>query len=521
MNLLGRSIIGNERGRDGAQFRAVNPATGESLEPAFVSASARDIERAAALAADAFAKNLHRSGKDRGALLRQIAANLESAGEALVERANLETALPLARLQGELARTTGQLRMFAALVEEGSWVDARIDRADPDRKPAPKPDLRSMLRPSGPVAVFGASNFPLAFSTAGGDTASALAAGCPVIVKAHPAHPGTSEIAGLAIVNAVRETGFAEGTFSLLFDGGIDVGVALVSHPAVKAVGFTGSRRGGMALMEIAAKRPEPIPVFAEMGSVNPVFVLPRAMASRAASIAAGLHASVTLGVGQFCTNPGLVIIEKSEASREFIGELEAKMSGTAAGTMLTAGISRTYRSSVEKLGGVAGVERRVSIEALGDHGAGAALFVTDAPTFLGRPELMEEVFGPSTVVVQGSSDRLLDIARSLEGQLTVTLQVEGDDLAKHRELIDVLESKAGRLIVNGFPTGVEVAPAMVHGGPFPATSDGRSTSVGTRAIERFVRPVCYQGFPDEALPEELREANPLGIRRLVDGVPR
>lgn len=513
-----KSLVGFEPGGRGPLFRAVNPLTGEQLDPQFSSATLDDVDRAARLAGAAFVREKNRDGKDRGALLRRIAANLEAHGDAITSRAHLETALPIARLQGELARTTGQLRMFAALIEEGSWVDARIDRADPERKPAPRPDIRSMLRPIGPVAVFGASNFPLAFSTAGGDTASALAAGCPVVVKAHPAHPGTAQIAGMAISDAVRGLGFAEGMFSLLFDSGIDIGVALVRHPAIKAVGFTGSRRGGIALIEIAARRPEPIPVYAEMGSINPVFVLPRAMASRGAAIAAGLHASVTLGVGQFCTNPGLVLTEAGGAAREFVRELESKMLATSAGTMLTSSICRAYRGGVAKFAGIRGVEQRVGVAAGGEHAAGASLFVTDADTFLRNPGLMEEVFGPSTLVVEGSSKHLLDVARALEGQLTVTLHADDDDLVSHRELISLLETKAGRVVVNAFPTGVEVAPAMVHGGPFPATSDGRSTSVGTRAIERFTRPVCYQGFPDALLPDELKESNPLRIRRLVDG---
>jgi alpha-ketoglutaric semialdehyde dehydrogenase len=459
-----------------------------------------DLDTAAKRAAAAAGVLRKTSGKERGAWLRQIAANLESNGAAIVQRANAETALPLPRLEGELARTCNQLRMFAALIEEGSWVDARIDHG--------KVDIRSMLRPLGPVAVFGASNFPLAFSVAGGDTASALAAGCPVIVKAHPAHPGTSELAAKAIEGAVPE-----GVFAIVF--GYEIGVSLVQHPAIRAVGFTGSRRGGKALMDAAALRPDPIPFYAEMGSVNPVFILPGAMRERAGEIAAGLQASVTLGVGQFCTNPGLVI---AQSASPFVDELRQKMSACAPAKMLTDGIAEAYRSGVARMAAAEGVERMVSID---DEG-GVALFVTRAGTFLGNPMLAEEVFGPSTLVVECQGhEQLLDVARSLEGQLTVTLHATERDLEEHRDLLDIVETKAGRLIINGFPTGVEVTHAMVHGGPWPATSDGRSTSVGTRAIARFVRPVCYQNFPDSALPDELKESNPLGILRLVDGTSK
>ncbi len=512
MTILGTSMIGFARGASEETFRAVNPATGRDLDPSFSSATSADVDRTASLAAAAFVESSKLAGTRRGELLRRIAGNLEAGSEALIERAHLETALPVGRLQGELMRTTGQLRMFAALVEDGSWVSARIDHGDAERKP-PKPDLRSMLRPIGPVAVFGASNFPLAFSVAGGDTASALAAGCPVIVKAHPAHPGTSELAGVAIVDAVRELGLHEGTFSLLFDRGFEIGAALVKHSSIKAVGFTGSRRGGLALVNIAAQRPRPIPVYAEMGSVNPVFILPEALRTRGAEIAAGLHASVTLGVGQFCTNPGLVVIERGTAAGAFIDDLEERIATTAVGTMLTAGICSAYRAGLGKLASFSRTRQATDADA---HSAGAALFVTGAESLLANYELMEEVFGPSTIVVESTPGQLMEVARALEGQLTITVHAADGELSSHRELLDVLETKAGRLIVNGFPTGVEVSPAMVHGGPFPATSDGRSTSVGTRAIERFARPVCYQSFPDALLPDELKEANPLGIRRMV-----
>lgn len=498
------------------KFQATDPSTGDTIPPEFTSATAADIERAVSLAGAAFPSYARVAGKEKGAFLRRIAANLESVAGEITGRAHVETALPPARLQSELGRTCGQLRLFAALVEEGSWVDARIDRGDAARKPLPKPDLRSMQRPLGPVAVFGASNFPLAFSVAGGDTASALAAGCPVVVKAHPAHPGTSELAGLAVRQAVHDSGLHEGVFSLLFDAQYEVGLRLVGHPAIRAVAFTGSRRGGHALMEAAARRHEPIPVYAEMGSINPVFVLPGALRERRESVAAGLHASVTLGVGQFCTNPGVIVAERSPAAEELARDLAERMRATAAGTMLTAGICDAYSAGVERLARTRGVEARAGADSRG-RTAAAALFVTDAATFVAEESLRDEVFGPATLLVACEDGaQLLDVARALEGQLSVTVHGTGEDLLAHRELIDLLVTKAGRIVFNGFPTGLEVGPATVHGGPYPATSDGRSTSVGTRAIERFVRPVCYQDCPDELLPPELRDANPAGIRRTI-----
>ncbi|HKB79697.1 MAG TPA: aldehyde dehydrogenase (NADP(+)) [Thermoanaerobaculia bacterium] len=449
------------------------------------------VDSIARAAANAFATWSRVSGKRKGELLRAIAARLEADGEEIVRTANEETSLGVPRLQGELSRTCNQLRMFAALVEEGSWVDARIDHA--------KVDIRSMRRPIGPVAVFGASNFPLAFSVPGGDTASVLAAGCTVIVKAHPAHPRTSARTGKAIAEAVPK-----GVFGLV--EGFDAGIELVRHPQIRAVAFTGSRRGGRALMDAVAARPEPIPLFAEMGSINPVFILPRALQTRGAEIAAGLHASVTLGVGQFCTNPGLIVADKAP---EFVEELAKKMAATPCAPMLTPSIADAYRSGIERLATLASRRALVS--------GGAALFTADARTFLEHETLMEEVFGPSTVVVEcDSQERMLEVARALEGQLTATIHAdEGDDCA---ELLRVLERKVGRVVFNGYPTGVEVVPSMVHGGPYPATSDGRSTSVGTRAIERFTRLVAWQNTPDTLLPDELKESNPLGIRRMVDG---
>jgi 2,5-dioxopentanoate dehydrogenase len=519
MKLKGLSILGDNRAEPaGTSMAAVNPATGAPLETEFFSASSDDVEKAAQLASSAFREYSRWSAQRRADLLRRIAELLEQNAAPIVERANLETALPPARLEGELTRTCFQARFYGEAAATGLCAGARIDHADPDRKPQPKPDLRSMLRPLGPVAVFGASNFPLAYSVAGGDTASALAAGCPVIVKAHPAHPGTSEIVGMLVQQAVRESGAPEGLFSMLFDAGYDVGAALVKHPLVKAVGFTGSRRGGRALMDLAAARPEPIPVFAEMSSINPVFILGGALAQKSEEIATGLHGSVSLGVGQFCTNPGLVFVETGGTSAKFLGKLGTLIESTPPGTMLTSGIREAYHKGVAAFSKADGVKRLAVAESIGGK-AGAVVFSANVETFLGNRSLMDEVFGPSTLVIECSSRaQMLEAAQRMEGQLTATIHALPEELAANRDLIEILSEKAGRVIFGGYPTGVEVAHAMTHGGPYPATSDGRSTSVGTRALERFLRPVSYQNFPDAALPMELQEANPLGIMRLVDG---
>ena len=520
MNLEGTSIIGWRRGEAASgNLVAINPTNGEKLGPVFHPATGTEVDRAARLAAEAFAVYRTWSGKRRGELLRAMADKLAAGAAAIVERAGLETGLTPERLQGELMRTCGQLRLAAGLIEEGSWVDARIDHGDPARQPLPKPDVRSCLIPLGPVAVFSASNFPLAYSVAGGDTASALAAGCPVIVKAHEAHPGTSEIVGLLVQEAARDCGAPEGVFSMIQGLGKDVGVALVKHPAVQAVGFTGSRGAGRALMDVAAARSEPIPVYAEMGSVNPIFLPDGALEARGEQIAAVLHRSVTLGVGQFCTCPGLVFLEAGSAAERFRATLAALMGATAPGTMLTAGIRANYERGVEGFAAVEGVRMLARAGGGGEEQAGAALLATDARTFLRQPELLAEVFGPATLLVEcASGEEMLAAARHLDGQLTATVHGTEGELQAHAELLAVLETKVGRLVCNAFPTGVEVGPAMNHGGPYPASGDGRTTSVGTRAVLRFARPVCYQDFPDALLPAALQEANPLGLWRLVDG---
>lgn len=513
-------MIGFERGSTGGEvFTAFNPETGRAIEPDFHSASMDELDRAASLADAARIPFGNLPGAERAVFLRRIADNIEALGDILINRASLETALPNQRFVGERARTCGQLRMFADLLEEGSWVDARVDHAIPDREPVPKPDVRSMLRPLGPVAVFCASNFPLAYSVAGGDTASALAAGCPVIVIAHTAHPGTAELVGSALVDAARSTGMPEGVFSLLFAKGYEIGQALVKHKLTKAVGFTGSRRGGRALMDIAAARLEPIPVYTEMSSVNPTFFLPGAIEQRGESLLTALHGSVTGGAGQFCTKPGLVFLPDSEASLQFISKFESEICDTPSFPLLTSGIQASYNA--------AGAKRETEVEDffvnaepdLPGFSVNPSVFETTAIDFLATPDLNEEIFGPTTLLIRSQSkDDLLEIARSLEGQLTASVHGTAEDLAEYAELIDILETKVGRLIFNGFSTGVEVCPSMVHGGPYPATSDSRSTAVGTRAITRFARLVCFQNFPDSALPDELKESNPLDLWRMVDG---
>jgi NADP-dependent aldehyde dehydrogenase len=514
-------IEGAPQTGDGVRFHAIDPSTGAAIEPEFVSASLDEVGRAAEAAAAAAPVFASISARERAEFLRAIAEELTADAGAIVARAQQETGLPRPRLDGELARTTGQLRLFADVVEEGSWVDARIDEAMPDRKPLPRPDVRSMLRPVGPVAVFGASNFPLAFSVAGGDTASALAAGNPVIVKAHPAHPGTSELAGRAIVRAMERSKLPRGVFALLFDSGVDVGVALVQHPLIQAVAFTGSASGGQALMKLAAARPQPIPCYAEMGSTNPLFVLPGALRERGTELAKGLQTSFTLGSGQFCTKPGLVFVPEQDAD-EFLDALRSGVAALGAHGMLTPSIAERYNSAITQRRGAGQAEWVAGFEgeAAGDGAAGgAAVFSVPLAEFAANHELEKEIFGPTTLLIHyGETSELVDVARRLHGHLTATIHGTEDDLREAAELVRVLETKVGRLLFNGYPTGVEVCHAMVHGGPFPATSDSRTTSVGTRAITRFARPVCYQDFPDAALPAELQRKNPWGIQRMVNG---
>ena len=519
--LTGQLFIGSTRIDTPQTFAAVDPSSAETLKPGFSCARPEDIERACALAWAAFDGFRETALDARAHFLELIGDEIMAVGDELLIRAGAETGLPRARLEGERGRTVGQLKLFAEVVRAGDWIGARIDPAMPDRKPLPRPMLGQRKIALGPVVVFGASNFPLAFSVAGGDTAAALAAGCPVIVKGHSAHPGTSELVAGAVIKAATAAVMPEGVFSLL-NGARATGSALVADPRVKAVGFTGSRAGGLALMEIAARRPEPIPIYAEMSSINPVVLLPAALKARTDEIAKGFIASLTMGAGQFCTNPGLVIALRGPALDAFIKIAGAALADCASQVMLTAGIGKAYREGVARLE----AHPKVEVVARGKAPDGAsnaqgrgALFVVDAADFLADQSLSEEMFGAASVIVRCRDEgELAQVLESLEGQLTASLHIEDADTAIAKRLLPVLERRAGRILANGWPTGVEVCHAMVHGGPFPATSDARATSVGTLSIERFLRPVCYQNVPDEMLPPALKSENPQKLRRLVDG---
>ncbi|KQT87465.1 aldehyde dehydrogenase (NADP(+)) [Aurantimonas sp. Leaf443] len=518
MTIAGENLIGGtgRRGSNGA-LRGLAAATGEALEPAFGGATASDLEEACALADAAFDTYRETSLEARATFLEAIAENILAIGPELVERCMAESGLPKGRVEGERGRTVGQLRLFAAVVREGRFLDVRIDKALPERTPMPRVDLRLRNIAVGPVAVFGASNFPLAFSVAGGDTASALAAGCPVVVKAHSAHPGTSELVGRAVQKAVADCGLPAGTFALLFDTGRAIGQGLVADPRIKAVGFTGSRGGGTALMQIAANRPEPIPVYAEMSSINPVVILKNALAARGAQIGTEFVAALTLGAGQFCTNPGLVLTLGGEGYEAFASAAGAAVEAAARQTMLTNGIARTYREGVARTG-AHGEVRTLAGGTPGEGGEGAALFETTDEAFLAHPELQEEVFGASSLIVRCKDEASLRaVIAQMEGQLTIAVHLDAGDEPEAKALLPLLEKKAGRIVANGFGTGVEVAHAMVHGGPFPATSDGRTTSVGSLAIARFLRPVSYQSLADALLPEALRDANPWNVPQRID----
>lgn len=506
---------------EGTTFQAIDPSTGNYLNGSFSTATLADADRAMASASEAFKIYKHIPKDCKAAFLREIANEIVLLGDVLIERASIESGLPLVRLQGELGRTAGQLKLFADLVEEGSWVNAVIDAAIPDRQPIPRADIRRMLVPIGPVVVFGASNFPLAFSVAGGDTASALAAGCPVVVKAHPAHPGTSKLVADAIHKAIERTGMPEGVFSILFDDGHEIGAYLVTHSAAKAVTFTGSFNGGMALNQLALRRKEPIPVFAEMGSINPVILFPEVLKHKAEAIAQQVAASLTLGAGQFCTNPGLLIALRSEELGRFISALSESISKAPSATMLTPGICTNYLKLSEKAlaySKVSLIAESNSINPDLTNQSVARVASVNAADFLAAPELQEEVFGPfSLLVIADSLKELNDVIDVLAGQLTITLMSWEREIQAYPELLAKLSDKAGRLILNGMPTGVEVCAAMQHGGPFPATNDSRFTSVGSNAIYRFARPVAWQDWDNAMLPDELKAENPLGIFRIMD----
>ncbi|WP_407572303.1 aldehyde dehydrogenase (NADP(+)) [Deinococcus altitudinis] len=496
-------------------LRAVNPLSGEPFGPAFALTTPAELEALVLAAAKVAPEYADTSGEQRGAFLRRAATEIEALATEIVAAAMLETGLSEVRLRGEVGRTANQLRLFAGIAEEGSWVDARLDRPDAARKPAPKPDLRSLLVPLGVVAVFGASNFPLAFSVAGGDTASALAAGCPVVVKAHPAHPSTSALVAEAVQTAARECGLPVGVFSLVYDDGFENGLTLTKHPAVRAVGFTGSRSGGLALIKAAQERAVPIPVYAEMSSVNPVVFTEAALAR---TDAAQLAASISGSGGQLCTQPGLLFVPEGAAGDRFVSALGQAIAGVAACALLTPGIQAAYRSGTAAYAGHGDVTTVQGQEA--ENGLyHAQLYQTTLEAFQTAPELTHEVFGPVSLVVRyGAVDPLTATLEGLEGQLTATLHADPAELPGLSGLIAALRERAGRLVLNGFPTGVEVGHAVVHGGPFPATGDGRSTSVGARALLRFSRLLAYQDFPDEALPPALQSGNPLGLLRVQDG---
>ncbi len=520
MSLKGQQIIGNQYLAKGSiKFSAFNPENGDQLNPEFTEATSEEINTAFLKADTAFEAFQEVARSRRSEFLKTIAEEIVALGDELVHRAMAETGLPEARIVGERGRTVSQLNMFADIVKTGDYLEISIDTALPGRTPIPRPDIRMINIAIGPVAIFGASNFPLAFSVAGGDTASALAAGCPVVVKAHPAHPGTSELVGTSIKTAAEKTGMPDGVFSMLQGKGIAVGEAMVTHPLTKAVAFTGSFHGGMALFNLANSREEPIPCFAEMGSINPVFLLPERLKEHAANIAHQYVDSVNLGVGQFCTNPGVVFGIKSPELDAFIAHAIEKINATQGGIMLHAGIKSNYEKSLASVTGLENVESIAKGTRVGETIGTAQLLRTDGASFIHNPKMQEEMFGPaSMIVICEDEEALLKAARALRGNLTATLQASENELSNYSTLIRILERKVGRILINGFPTGVEVCNAMVHGGPFPATTDSRFSSVGAISIKRFLRPVCYQNFPEAFLREELQNNQEGNIRQKIDG---
>ena len=510
MTFDGAILIGSRDVRRGETFHAVEAATGAVLAVCFCEATPEDVAAACALAEAALPVLSGLSPAKRAEMLESMAEAILGIGDILIETAMTESGLPRARLEGERGRTVGQLRMFATELREGGWLDVTIDSALPDRLP-PRSDLRRMNVALGPVAVFGASNFPLAFSVAGGDTASALAAGCPVVVKGHPAHPGTGELVARALRQAVQECGLPEGVFSYLPGTSHDLGGGLVADPRVKAVGFTGSRSGGLALVEIAARRAEPIPVYAEMSSINPVVLMPDALSTRAEALGTAFVASLTMGAGQFCTNPGIVLAVGGTDLDRFVASATAALQAAAPSTMLTAGIRAAYQR------GVSALDRHTATARIG--AGGGDLFETDARSFLADRTLGHEVFGAASLIIRCTDlAEMSAVIHALEGQLTATIQLDDSDASAAATILPLLQAKAGRVLANGWPTGVEVSTAMVHGGPFPATSDARTTSVGTLAMARFLRPVCFQDMPDTLLPPPLKRENPWQLQRRVDG---
>ncbi len=518
--ITGKNYIGDTLSAKGEKtFKTFNPLSNTENETAFVEANTEEINEAVTLASQAYITYNQKSGEDKAAFLNAIADEILALDETLIKVYCSESGLPEGRAKGERGRTIGQLRAFAALVAEGSWVEASIDTAIPDRTPVPKPDLRKMMVPLGPVVVFGASNFPLAFSTAGGDTAAALAAGCPVVVKSHPMHAGTGELVASAVIKAAQKTGMPKGVFSNLNSSGIEVGVSLVQHPQIKAVGFTGSIKGGRALFDLAAQRKEPIPVFAEMGSINPVIMLPEAVKNRTADLAKTYAGSITVGAGQFCTNPGLLLGVKGEALTAFIEQLSQEIVKIEPSCMLHPHIIGAYEKNKETAINQEGLVVAVDYtEEVAVNYARQAVVTVKGETFLNNTTLHHEVFGPFSMVVQCDSiDQLEEIVANLEGQLTGTIISDNDEISSYDSLIAALQTRVGRIIFNGVPTGVEVCPSMQHGGPYPASTDSRFTAVGTQSIKRWVRPFSFQDWPDHLLPNELKNGNPLKINRLVN----
>ena len=512
-------VTGTQSTGETKVLQSVNPLTQVALPEKFFTSTSAGINTVATEAYEAWKTYKNTSGKTKAVFLRTIATEIEHLGDTLIKKAMEESGLPEGRLQGERGRTCNQLRLFADLTEEGSWVEAVIDEALPDRMPLPRPDIRKMSFALGPVSVFTASNFPLAFSTAGGDTASALAAGCPVIVKAHPSHLGTNKLVAEAITRAVQKCNLPRGVFSTL-PGGIETGRQLVMHPFIKAVGFTGSYRGGKALFDLGNSRPEPIPVYAEMGSNNPVFILDEKLENEYKALATSIANSVNLGAGQFCTNPGIIILKKGKRLDLFLEALTSAFAQLDPAIMLNEGIFRGYQKGKEACLNTHGVTTLFTSENTDEEWKGMPSFArVSATDFLENKSLQEEVFGPFTLlVVCNDENEERDVAHALQGQLTVTIMGTDGELEKSTELLEILSQKAGRVIFNGVPTGVEVCPAMHHGGPFPATSQALFTSVGTDAIKRFVRPVAFQNMPDSLLPDALKAGNPLNIWRTVNG---
>ncbi len=518
MNNIGHNFIAGTRSAAGDKvLKSLNASTGEALTFDFFQATEQEVNQAVEAAHTAFKTYRHTSPEQRALFLESIADELDALGEDFLNTISQETALPIARLQGERGRTSGQMRLFAKVLRRGDFLGARIDTALPERQPLPRPDLRQIKIGVGPVAVFGASNFPLAFSTAGGDTASALAAGCSVVVKAHSGHMATADYVAQAIERAVEKTGMPKGVFNMIY--GNAVGALLVKHPLIQAVGFTGSLKGGRALCDMAAARPQPIPVFAEMSSINPMLMLPEALKNRGDQIAQELADSVVLGCGQFCTNPGLILGIKSPEYTRLIEQLSEIMANKPAQTMLNAGTLNSYVSGLSHLSEHSGIQHLAGQEQQGEQ-ALPQLFKAEVELLLAGDQLLqEEIFGPTTIVIEVEDKaQLLQALSSMNGQLTASLIADESDLVEFADVVPVLEEKAGRLLLNGYPTGVEVCDAMVHGGPYPATSDARGTSVGTLAIDRYLRPVCYQNYPQSLLPEALRDENPLNLLRLVNG---